>query len=338
LNRRKKINAVIDYHNQTKHYPDRFASSLGFLDWQNQPNPFRSYHNTKKIELPFRKEVNDVPYLNIYETDSNQSREFNKQSFGEFLEYSLGLSAWKSIPGGGTWPLRINPSSGNLHPTEAYLITNEIQGLESGLFHYSPYLHSLEKRAELTSSINEKLFNFFQGEAFLIGLSSIYWRESWKYGERAYRYCNHDLGHALACIRMSANLLGWKVKCLNEFSHEDIDTLLGLRSMQQDSAEIEEGDIFCIVYRSIDCSSFDDFPFNVIHEFGEIDFIGSPNQLSKEHVNWEIINSVALNCKKERTTKINYHFPDFSSMVQEPKKTFRMERMGWLFRHGQITL
>src|SRR6266436_609357 len=45
------MNTVIDsavtetllYHEQTKHHFHRYAKSLGFLDWANQPNPFRFY-------------------------------------------------------------------------------------------------------------------------------------------------------------------------------------------------------------------------------------------------------------------------------------------------------
>jgi len=37
-----------------------------------------------------------------------------------------------------------------------------------------------------------------QQEDFYLALTSIPWREAWKYGERAFRYCQHDLGHALA--------------------------------------------------------------------------------------------------------------------------------------------
>jgi nitroreductase len=44
--------------------------------------------------------------------------------------------------------------------------------------------------------------------ACLIALTSIHWREAWKYGERAFRYCQHDLGHAIAAIRIAAALAG----------------------------------------------------------------------------------------------------------------------------------
>ena len=40
------------------------------------------------------------------------------------LRYSLGLSAWKQFRA-SRWSLRVNPSSGNLHPTEAYVVLPE---------------------------------------------------------------------------------------------------------------------------------------------------------------------------------------------------------------------
>ncbi len=316
----QKKNYVIHYHNQTKHYPNRFASAPGFLEWDTQPNPFRFYRGAEKIGLPFRKDVKEIPYLNIYKNKINPTKDFNLQNLGIFLEYALGLSAWKSIPG-ATWSLRINPSSGNLHPTEGYLVLPDLPDLKSGIYHYSPYLHSLERRALLTSSLKEKLFEFFQGEGFVVGLSSIYWRESWKYGERAYRYCHLDLGHALACIRMSANLLGWNVTCLNQFSHEDVDEILGLRQMQQIPAEIEEGDILCLVHHSKDFHSFDSFSYEILEEFRKLDFSGVPNQLSGEHVDWEIINIVASNCKKDRTASTPQVSPDYPPMKDYPKNS-----------------
>jgi nitroreductase len=44
--------------------------------------------------------------------------------------------------------------------------------------------------------------------SLLLALSSIYWRESWKYGERAFRYCALDAGHASAAISIAAACLG----------------------------------------------------------------------------------------------------------------------------------
>ena len=51
-------------------------------------------------------------------------------------------------------------------------------------------------------------------DIFLVGLTSIHWREAWKYGQRAYRYCQHDVGHAIGAIVIAAAGLGWQTQVL----------------------------------------------------------------------------------------------------------------------------
>ena len=57
-----------------------------------------------------------------------------------------------SRPGTSRWSLRVNPSSGNLHPTEGYLVAGPIAGLHPrpAVYHYTPFEHALELRAELS--------------------------------------------------------------------------------------------------------------------------------------------------------------------------------------------
>ncbi|WP_243750910.1 hypothetical protein [Paraburkholderia sp. BL10I2N1] len=64
------------------------------------------------------------------------------------FELSLGLSAWKSY-GAERWALRCNPSSGNLHPTEGYLMCATLPGLSGGVYHYLSRDHVLEHRAAI---------------------------------------------------------------------------------------------------------------------------------------------------------------------------------------------
>jgi len=84
--------------------------------------------------------------------------------------------------------------------------------------HYDPLQHQLESRA---------LLNPGGSPCLLLGLSSIMWREAWKYGERAFRYCQLDLGHALGAIAYAAHLLGWQARPL-ALGSERLAKLLGL--------------------------------------------------------------------------------------------------------------
>ena len=114
------------------------------------------------------------------------------QTISQLFYDSLAISAWKST-GEHSWALRVNPSSGNLHPTEGYLICGPIDGLGDRpmVCHYAPKEHGLEVRAEFEREMWDALWLAAPADIFLVGLTSIHWREAWKYGQRAYRYCQH---------------------------------------------------------------------------------------------------------------------------------------------------
>lgn len=207
-----RLDTVRAYHERTKHRLDGYARGPEFLDWDNQPNPFRGYEGCEVIELPLMDQ--DEPILSV---------NLNLTSVANLLELSLGISAWKQY-GPDRWALRCNPSSGNLHPTEGYVIASSIEGLENALYHYAPHDHHLEKRGILSDPISTS-------PALLIGLSSILWREAWKYGERAFRYVQLDVGHALAALKYAASALNLQLSIV-PVDDDSLAELLGLQRQQ----------------------------------------------------------------------------------------------------------
>ena len=155
------------------------------------------------------------------------------------FELALGLSAWKQYES-SRWALRCNPSSGNLHPTEGYAILPEMPGLNAGVYHYVSRDHCLERRCVLEGRAAQQLAESFPPASFLVGLSSIHWREAWKYGERAFRYCQHDAGHAIATVRYAAAALGWSARLIADVSDTAIAAVLGLTQPESFSAIAEQ--------------------------------------------------------------------------------------------------
>lgn len=304
------MNTVIDsavietllYHEQTKHHFHRYARSAGFLDWANQPNPFRCYEGVTPLTLPLLQKDPASGHLALYERSRNAFKDFTRETIGAFLEFSLGLSAWKSIPG-STWALRMNPSSGNLHPTEAHLILPALPGVTAGVFHYNSCLHALEPRAEVPEKLWQHIKEHLHTDGFLVAATSVFWREAWKYGERAFRYCQHDVGHALAALSFSANLLGWKVTWLNAVSDEEIARVLGFDQTQWPKFELEHPELLCFVHRSGEPRIPRDLSSEIVSEFSGLEFQGIPNQLSEDHVDWEIISRVAEATAKPQSSE-----------------------------------
>src|SRR2546422_10504105 len=126
--------ALLAYHNRSKHRFDRYAPGPRGLDWANQPDPFRSFAGAEAIKLPFAADALPARFNAIRRGDLPAPLALDVRTVAMLFELSLGLSAWKSY-GSTRWALRCNPSSGNLHPTEAYLLCASIPELADGVYH-----------------------------------------------------------------------------------------------------------------------------------------------------------------------------------------------------------
>jgi SagB-type dehydrogenase family enzyme len=296
------LQQVKAYHQQTKHEFNRFAKSLGYLDWANQPDPFRRFHGAPLISLPLLR-LDEEPlspsYESLFHSHSIPSQPVTLKALSRFFEYGLSLTAWKEY-NSTRWALRSNPSSGNLHPTEGYLFIGNLPelSLESGLYHYAPKEHGLEHRWHVSSETAQLILQPLPAEGFLVGLTSIHWREAWKYGERAFRYCQHDIGHAIGTMRIAAATLGWNMVILSHTSDETIERFLGLHRKEDFlESEGEFPDLLAAVWPTQGQSSPNinlafEYPPDQLLQEGE--WHGKANRLSKDTpVHWEIIDKVA---------------------------------------------
>ena len=116
------------------------------------------------------------------------------------------------------YALRVNPSSGNLHPTEFHFRTRGVKEWPDGLYHYRPSTHMAEQRA--LGDVEMKLGDSSTPLVFV--LTSITWREAWKYGDRAYRYCLHDIGHAWQALALAARAIGCDSLAIGHFPDDEV--------------------------------------------------------------------------------------------------------------------
>jgi SagB-type dehydrogenase family enzyme len=312
------IDRVIRYHVQTKHHFNRYARALGYLDWANQPDPFRRFVGASLMSLPLLtpdEEPVSPSYEAIYRAGVAACQPVNVRTLSRFFEFALALSAWKKA-GESEWPLRSNPSSGNLHPTEGYVVMPQIEGLDlnPGLYHYAPKEHGLELRAEFPAEQIARLLASFPPGAFLFGLTSVHWREAWKYGERAFRYCNHDVGHAIGSTRIAAATMGWNMALLDGVEQNTIALLLGTsRADDFQDVEPEHPDCVAVVWpvddvrgnEEVKCKELgvrsvtNEIPLFLdpatVKKLAVGPWHGKANCLSRDHgVHWDIIDEVAV--------------------------------------------
>jgi SagB-type dehydrogenase family enzyme len=335
LDTQQALAAVLAYHNRTKHSTQAYAKGPGSLDWDAQPSPFRRYAGAPIIHLELRADQLSLPFAALFNSAGGANnaidvQPLNRTSIAALLEISLGLAAWKQY-GTARWSLRCNPSSGNLHPTEAYVLAAGIEGLADGVYHYCADEHLLELRcrfADVEPSSTPQL---------LLGFSSVHWREAWKYGERAYRYCQLDLGHALAAVSYAGAVLGWQMQMHNSLSGAQLAQLLGTnRADDQGKAEAEHADTLIQLTPNGVPGKLDIADWLARAEQGV--WQGKANILDRRHFyNWPIIDEVAEAASKPAIAPIEYSSaailpPPIASTCDEPAaKLFQRRRSAQAF-------
>ncbi len=314
------LDVTLAYHAVTKHAPYRYARSLGYMDWDTQPNPFRRYHGAPLMRLDQIPPTPEPVYDALFQPAAVAPRPLDRRFVSQLFYDSLALSAWKEY-GDSRWALRVNPSSGNLHPTEGYLLSGPIPRLleRAALCHYAPAEHGLEVRAELPDQWWHELAEPLPPGALLLGLTSIYWREAWKYGERAFRYCMHDVGHAIAAVTLAAAALGWRARLLESLGDRELAVLLGVHS--QAGSEAEHPDCLLALYPPVGRGGFSRSETAeavttslrlqpaLLAAWATLPLAGQASVLSAEHHDWPIIDDVAQATERRQAPADAYFQP-----------------------------
>ena len=116
------------------------------------------------------------------------------------------------------------------------------------------------------------------GAPLAVLLSSIAWREAWKYRSRAYRYVNHDIGHAWQALALCAAQLGCATGARGVFVDADTAVRFGLPADEWPMLLIE----------------FDGpgLPLGPPRQEPRVWLGGTPNQLSSEQVEYPLIDEI----------------------------------------------
>ena len=280
------------YHHVTKHSYHSVRTNAHFLDWHTQPDPFRTYEGAPLITFPaepgFPRAGTFATMAALAEgatTAKGSKSEYREEVqldvtwLSQLLWHSMAISAWKKVPRTGyRYSLRVNPSSGNLHPTETYLALRGFTGVHDGLYHYRADRHALELRSggNWTEQIARALvLPWAAGSPLIVGLTSIFWREAWKYRDRAYRYCCHDLGHATMSLLLAARALGLSGGAVAHFSDLRLTHALGL-------AGSDEAPMAFLVFPS-------QSPSERLSAPPQQEPAGVPNELSAEEVPYDLL-------------------------------------------------
>lgn len=195
---------MLAYHAQTIHTFSSVRTKSHTIDWDHPPKQFKSYPER------FKRTVLDP--------SSPDQR---------FLALIGGITAQKSYPG-VTYALRTNPSAGALYPTEVYVQIRDVAGFENGLYHLAPKEHALVLLAPLKEDEGvESFLHVKRISGFIFLFSALYYRSSWKYKNRAFRYCLHDTGHMIGTVEASCLLLNRSYRIVYDIDKKGLNALFG---------------------------------------------------------------------------------------------------------------
>ncbi|MGB9245518.1 MAG: SagB/ThcOx family dehydrogenase [Candidatus Acidiferrales bacterium] len=275
-----------EYHELTKHSVESLRRTQYYLDWANMPNPFRHYEGAPILDLPADPPAPQISVLEVLEGKAGNTLARDGAEFlSQLLFYSAAISASKRVSStGATYALRVNPSSGNLHPTEFHFCAQGLVGWPDGLYHYRPSSHMVEQRA--IGDFGAKLVGTSAPLIFI--LTSIAWREAWKYRDRAYRYCLHDIGHAWQALTLAARSIGCETFALGHFLDDRV----------AESCLLPEDEWPMLIVELHGPS----IPVRMLDPVERIFFRCDPNRLSEQQESYPLIERIHAATKFTQTT------------------------------------
>src|SRR6202048_511945 len=223
--------AAWSYHNATRHSYASIRTQQHFLDFANQPIPFKIYPTLEPSRLPSEVRQTGVAALSAISTiipeQTNAAPDL--AAIAHLLYLSAGITRHRKYPGGEIY-FRAAACTGALYEIELYLVCGDLTNLEAGVYHFAAAEFGLRRlRAGDYRSV---LIEATAAEPAIahapltIVCTATYWRNAWKYQDRTYRHFGWDNGTLLANLQAVGTALGLPAKVICGFMDDTVNRLL----------------------------------------------------------------------------------------------------------------
>jgi len=225
-----------EYHWKTSY--DRYRMDGHFLDWENQPNPFKKYAGIQAISLGTVSRFSEKSLWQLTSPPISQPepKALNKDLIAQLLYLAGGITA-KSRQAGKDFYFRSVASAGALYPAEIYVGLYDVKNLEPGIYHFGAddFALTLLRRGNFSRLLNEicsaSSEDHHPPTSFF--LTGIFFRSAWKYRARAFRYVLLDSGHLLENLILALASEDLAFTCHYDFRDEKVGQLIGLDSQRE---------------------------------------------------------------------------------------------------------
>jgi SagB-type dehydrogenase family enzyme len=227
--------SAAEYHRKTSYVRHRMDGEG--LDWANQPNVYKTYPGLEPLLLPREPRLPAQPLSDLFPQGSIRDPRsiITAEELSALFLLTYSLTARARHPGGDFY-YRCAASAGALYPTEIYAALTGVDGLEDGLYHFSIAHHGLiriRSAAGLVFSVAEQSKPAVAGPRLVFFLTAIFFRSSWKYRDRAFRYHLLDTGHVLEHLVLALRTLSLPYRLTYDFEDPVLGGLLGLDEKQE---------------------------------------------------------------------------------------------------------
>src|SRR5262245_25360400 len=228
------LQATWAYHNGTKHSYESIRTNRHYLDWENQPIPFKIYSELEPIPLPKQLSSSGMAALeaiSILDTSAKDQAIPSIQTLAEILFLSAGITKRKQYPGGEIL-FRAAACTGALYHIELYLVVGDLPDLEAGVYHFGPgdFALRLLRKGDHRGVLMQATGNEpgVAAAPVTVICTGTYWRNAWKYRARTYRHCFWDTGTIVANLLAVAATHAVPAKVVMGFVDSTVNELLGL--------------------------------------------------------------------------------------------------------------
>src|SRR6202171_3040074 len=223
--------AARTYHEATKHSYTSIRTNPHFMDWSNQPLPFKIYPTLEPMRLPAEVRQTGVAALSaIAESVPAQANASpDLEAVAQLLYLSAGITRQRKYSGGEIY-FRAAACTGALYEVELYLVCGDLANLQAGVYHFAAAEFGLRR---LRAGDHRRiLLEATGGEPAIahapltIICTCTYWRNAWKYQARTYRHFGWDNGTLLANLLAVGTALGLPARVACGFVDANVNRLL----------------------------------------------------------------------------------------------------------------
>lgn len=238
-----------EYHELTKHTPEKLRESGVTLDPATKPRPYKQYTDRPREELE-RIRPPQVPALSAVAHsraapggNDGQPPTMDRDALATLCYEASGIIRRATVDDGREMLFRAASCTGKLYHIDLYPVVGEIDGLAAGVYHFDPRTCSLDVLREgdyrglLTAAVGAGAGKWdgshddshpVADAPVTIIATSTWWRNAWKYRERTYRHAFWDAGTVLANLLATAHAMDRRAMAVSAFADSPVADLLGI--------------------------------------------------------------------------------------------------------------